>query len=123
MRVPSGASETFDASANGSRVRLLRDVAGIDMDLGGIETVDLSTAAGNDTIVTGAGLALATFATGLGADVRVAGGEAHDEINLGTGDGDDTITTSIETTGAALITIASNLGDLIGLAVDLGADD
>jgi hypothetical protein len=140
----SGANETFDLSANGERVRFLRDIAGIDMDLGGVETVDLATAGGTDTIVAGAGAALETFAIGLAADavadsvivggtteaddvevgshsgafvvsglgpeVRVTGGEPQDEVNIGTGDGDDSVTTSIETTGAALIDVDGGAG-------------
>jgi Ca2+-binding RTX toxin-like protein len=46
----SNASEQFDVSANGSRVRFFRDVASVTMDLNGIEKIDLSTQAGNDTI-------------------------------------------------------------------------
>jgi hypothetical protein len=49
---------------------------------------------------------------GLGAETRVAGGEpALDVLRVQTLAGDDEVT------------IASNLSDLIGLAVDLGADD
>ena len=40
----SNAAEKIDLSANGSRVRLTRDVAAIDMDFNGVETVNLTHA-------------------------------------------------------------------------------
>jgi hypothetical protein len=46
----SNAGERIDLTANGSRVRLTRDVAAIDMDLGGIESLDLRALGGADTI-------------------------------------------------------------------------
>ena len=46
----SDASEKFDISANGSRVRLTRDVGGVTLDLNGIETIDLNALGGADTI-------------------------------------------------------------------------
>ena len=39
----SNAAENIDVSANGTRVRLFRDVASITMDLNGIETLNLNT--------------------------------------------------------------------------------
>ena len=137
----SNASETIDVSANGSRVRLLRDVANVVTDLGGVERVELDALGGSDTLVAGstAGTELATFAvnlsadgvpdsiivggtqnddrvqlgsaggaqvvSGLGAEVQVTAGEAQDEINVGTGDGADTITTGVEVTGTAVFDV------------------
>lgn len=144
----SNAAETYDISASGARVRLLRDIASVNMDLGEIETIDLDVLAGSDTVV--AGNAPVTLdldlngVNGLGdqlpdsvivgatpeADeldvttpgggvavsgpattVRVTGGEAHDEINVGTGEGDDRITTSVDTTGAALVDVDGGPGE------------
>ena len=142
----SNIAETIDVSANGPRVRLLRDIANIDMDLGGVERVDVDAVGGSDTLVAGdtAGTELETFAvnlsafggggdtvpdsviaggtpkddsvelgsagdaqvvSGLAAEVQVTGGEAHDEINVGTGDGADTVTTSVAVTGTALFDV------------------
>ena len=39
----ANASETIDVSANGSRVRLLRDIANINLDLGGVERVEVDS--------------------------------------------------------------------------------
>jgi Ca2+-binding RTX toxin-like protein len=49
----SNAAEKIDVSANGSRVRLFRDVGAITMDLNGIEGLDLSTADSPDTVTIG----------------------------------------------------------------------
>src|SRR5262249_32463022 len=49
----SNAAENIDVSANGSRVRLFRDVGSITMDMNGIEGLDLSTAESPDTVTIG----------------------------------------------------------------------
>jgi Ca2+-binding RTX toxin-like protein len=46
-------AENIDISANGSRVRLFRDVGTVTMDLGGIEHIQLATAGGADTVNVG----------------------------------------------------------------------
>jgi Ca2+-binding RTX toxin-like protein len=46
----SNASENFDISANGSRVRFTRDVGNITMDLNGLEQVELRTLGGSDNV-------------------------------------------------------------------------
>jgi Ca2+-binding RTX toxin-like protein len=45
--------ENFDLSANGSRLRLFRDIANITMDVGSVEQVNLVTLGGADTITIG----------------------------------------------------------------------
>ena len=47
----SNASENFDISANGSRVRFFRDIGNVTMDLNGIERVELRTLGGADNVV------------------------------------------------------------------------
>jgi Ca2+-binding RTX toxin-like protein len=49
----SNASEHYDISANGSRVRLFRDVADVTMDLNGIEALNLNTLGSADTVTVG----------------------------------------------------------------------
>ena len=136
----SNIAETIDVSANGSRVRLLRDIANVNMDLGGVERVEVDSFGGSDTLVAGnaAGTELQTFAlhpgadslpdsvivggtpeddnvvlgndgaaqvvSGLAAEVQVTG-ELQDEINVGTGEGADTISTNVAVTGAALFDV------------------
>src|SRR5262245_57248599 len=43
-------NEKIDVSANGSRVRFTRDIAGITMDLAGVEVVDFNALGGADTV-------------------------------------------------------------------------
>ncbi|GJD53157.1 hypothetical protein OPKNFCMD_5928 [Methylobacterium crusticola] len=49
----SNASETIDVSANGGRVRFVRDVANVTMDLDNVEALDVRGLGGADTIVVG----------------------------------------------------------------------
>ena len=42
--------ENIDISANGSRVRLFRDVGNVTMDLDGVENIQLNALGGADTI-------------------------------------------------------------------------
>ena len=49
----SNAAEHIDVSANGSRVRLFRDVANITMDLNGIENLNVATLGSADTVTVG----------------------------------------------------------------------
>jgi len=49
----SNASEHFDISANGSRVRLFRDVAAVTMDVNGIEALNLAARGSADRITVG----------------------------------------------------------------------
>jgi Dockerin type I domain len=46
----SDQSEKFDLSSNGGRVRLTRDVGGITMDVGGVETFTVNALGGADTV-------------------------------------------------------------------------
>lgn len=46
----SNAPENIDISANGTRVRLFRDVGNVTMDLGGIEHIQLATLGGADNV-------------------------------------------------------------------------
>jgi Ca2+-binding RTX toxin-like protein len=68
----SNAAEHIDISANGSRVRLFRDVAAVTMDLNGVEKIALSALGGADTItvndLTG------TDATQIAIDLAATGG-------------------------------------------------
>ncbi len=90
----SNASETIDISANGSRVRLFRDVANVTMDLNGVERIQLSTLGGNDIIDASAmlaGIAL-TLDSGTGADTLIVGSGTLSADNRDDGgDGFDTL--------------------------------
>jgi Ca2+-binding RTX toxin-like protein len=74
----SNAAEHIDLSANGSRVRLFRDVAAITMDLNGVEGLDLSTVGSADTVNIG---------DLTGTDMRQANIDLSGTRGSGTGDG------------------------------------
>ena len=80
----SNAGETIDVSANGSRVRLLRDVANVNQDLGGVERIEVDSFGGSDTLVAGdvAGTELETFAFDLNA-TNGSGDTVPDSVIVG----------------------------------------
>ncbi len=160
----SAAAETIDVSANGPRVRFLRNIANVVTDLGGVERIELDALGGSDTVVAGdtAGTELETLAVNLSAfggagdtvpdsviaggtpeddavvlgnqggaqtvsgattEVEVTGGEAHDEINVGTGDGSDTITANVAVAGSAVFDVdGGNSIDTLDYTGTAGAD-
>jgi hypothetical protein len=106
----SDAAEKFDISANGSRVRLTRDVGGVTMDLGGIEEIDLNPLGGADTVTVNN--TAATDLTTVNLDL---------EGTAGTGDGqpDAVILNGTEGDDLAQISAFDNgtrIGAVMGLA-------
>jgi Ca2+-binding RTX toxin-like protein len=93
----SNANETIDLSANGSRVRLFRDVANVTQDMKGIENLALHTLGGSDTVTVG---------DLTGTDLR------HDNVDLsasgGTGDGQTDTVIADGTDGADRVHVGSN---------------
>jgi Ca2+-binding RTX toxin-like protein len=85
-------NEKFDISANGSRVRLSRDVAGITMDLHGVETLDVNTQGGADDVTVNdlTGTDVSEVKIDLGVNGTADG--AADTITLNATNGDDAIT-------------------------------
>jgi Ca2+-binding RTX toxin-like protein len=88
----SGANvaENIDVSANAGRVRFFRDIAGVTMNLGGVEGVDFNALGGADNVVVNdlGGTDLAEINT----DLRAAGGAgdaAADNIMVHGTNGDD----------------------------------
>ena len=96
----AGAAENFDVSANGGRVRFLRDVANITMDLNDTEFIDVQALGGNDDAVvndtTGTGLKIVAF--DLDAAIGGGGGDgAADSVTVnGTNNPDDIQITAID---------------------------
>jgi Ca2+-binding RTX toxin-like protein len=88
-------SENIDVSANGSRVRLARNVANITMDLNGIESIDTETKGGADNVVVNdlSGTGVATVIAGLAS---TAGGDdgAADNVAVNATTGDDVVLVS-----------------------------
>jgi Ca2+-binding RTX toxin-like protein len=97
----SNAGERIDVSANGSRVRLFRDVAAVTMDLNGIQTIRVRTLGSADTVTVGD--LTGTDARTVGVDLAGTDGMPDltaDTVNvLGTA-GDDRIKLSNADNGA-----------------------
>lgn len=92
----SNAAEVFDLSSNGGRLRFTRNVAGIVMELNGVEQVDLQSLGGADAVtvndlsstdVTGVNVDLAGTLGGSAGDaqpdaITVNGTQMADTINI-----------------------------------------
>jgi Ca2+-binding RTX toxin-like protein len=114
----SNASEQFDISANGQRVRLDRNVGGIVMDLNGIEGIDLTTLGGADKVnvndLTGTELTSLNLDLSAGAASGVGDGLAETVVVNGTSGND-----------AILVTGSAGSASVLGLAARVnitGAD-
>jgi Ca2+-binding RTX toxin-like protein len=148
----SNAPENIDVSANGSRVRLFRDVANITMDLNGLENLNVNTFGSADvtTVDDLSGTDVKHVNANLGAnggggdgadDIVIANGTAGpDKVHVGTLEGDVLVTglpaalqisgsegandgLQINTLGGKdSVAIASGVSQLINPSVDLGAD-
>jgi Ca2+-binding RTX toxin-like protein len=89
----SGADERFDVTSIGSRTRLTRDIANVNLDLAGMERLDVNPAGGADT-------------TGLAAIVEINRSDpALDSFHIDTKPGNDLV--SILPSARELITITT----------------
>jgi Ca2+-binding RTX toxin-like protein len=148
----SNIGEHIDVAANGSRVRLTRDVAGITMDLDGIESTAVRALGGSDTVtvrdLTGTGLKtanvdLAAFdgaGDGSADTVTLNGSDRAERVRvnragsqvLTTGLAAQTTITGSEAANDVLrvntlggrddVQVAPDVSTLITPVVDLGAD-
>ncbi len=126
----SNAGEKIDLSANGSRLRLFRDVGNITMDTNGVETVDVNLLGGADTLTVHD--LSGTDVTSVKTDLAVNGGGdgSSDQVVVDGTNGNDAITVagsngSATVSGlAAGVTITGAEPSLDGLTVNaLGGDD
>jgi hypothetical protein len=108
----SNAAERFDVSANGSRVRLFRDVANITMDLNGIEALDLNTLGSADNV---------TIGDLTGTDLKNADVDLSATPGSGVGDGAADTVIVDGTDGADDVKVGSTAGDVLvsGLSTDV----
>jgi Ca2+-binding RTX toxin-like protein len=82
--------ETFDVSANGTRVRFTRNIGTVTMDLNGVENIDLLTLDGADNV--NVGDLTGTDLTSIGVDLRghAGGGDGSaDTVTVSGTQGDD----------------------------------
>ena len=98
----ANASEKIDLSANGSRLRLFRDVGSITMDTNGVEQVDVNALGGADTVtandLTGTGVTRVNVDLGVGGagdgqsdHVVVNGTNGADAIKVAGSNGNATV--------------------------------
>ena len=148
----SNAGEQIALSANGSRVRLTRDVGNVTMDLSGIANVNVAALGGPDTItvndLTGTGVQNANINLGAqtgggdgAADTVIANGTDHaDRVSVTNNVGNvlvSGLTPQIQIAGSEpasdrlqlntlggtdRVTVAPDVSQLILPTVDLGAD-
>jgi Ca2+-binding RTX toxin-like protein len=87
-------NENINVSANGSRVRLTRDVGNVTMDVNGMETLGINASGGTDTITVNdlSGTGVGKVNIDLAAGGTVNGDGAVDTIVINATDGDDAIT-------------------------------
>jgi Ca2+-binding RTX toxin-like protein len=105
----SGAPESFDISANGSRVRFFRDVSSITMDLDDIERIDVEALGGADKAVVN---------DLNGTDLKNTELDLEGTIGGGAGDGQIDTTFVKGTNGGDSVNVAANAGavEVTGLA-------
>ncbi|HEY2424416.1 MAG TPA: calcium-binding protein [Pseudolabrys sp.] len=126
----SNIGEAIDISANGSRIRLTRDIGTVTMDVNDTETINVRALGGEDTItvndLTG------TDVTNVNVDLGVTGGGADDQadtIVLNATEGDDAITVTsnngvVTVTGLAKEVTISNFDTNDRIVINgLGGDD
>jgi hypothetical protein len=123
----AGAGETFDVSANGSRVRFARTPGNIVMDLDSIEALDVNTLGGADQVtvndLTGTGMTQVNVDLASALNGTTADGAA-DTVQVNGTDGNDSILADaangvVSVTGlAATVHIAHADPTLDTLAID-----
>jgi Ca2+-binding RTX toxin-like protein len=99
----AGIAERIDLSANGGRLRFVRDIASITMDTDGVEQVDFNALGGADVVTTND--LTGTDVTKVNVDLGVngAGDDASDSVVVNGTAGDDRIAAS-GSAGAASVT-------------------
>jgi len=124
-------AENFDLSANGTRIRLTRDIGNVVMDVNGLEQINLNALGGADTVTVNdlTGTGLATLNINLAASVGGADGAADNVIVNGTAGNDNIVVASSVSGGvkiggpATVVNIAGQDGALDQLAVNALAGD
>ena len=92
-------AEQIDISANGGRVRFVRDVAAITMDTNDVETIEFHALGGADKITVGdlSGTDVTKVAIDLAGTLGGAAGDGQADTVLTNGtNGDDTVTLSFQ---------------------------
>jgi Ca2+-binding RTX toxin-like protein len=115
-------AEAFDVSANGGRVRFLRNVANITMDLNDVEAIDVNALGGADTVTVNdvSGTDLTAVNSDLAAAIGGAVGDgAQDQVIVNATNGDDVIAVG----GASGSATVNGLAAAVGVTHAQVADD
>jgi RTX calcium-binding nonapeptide repeat (4 copies) len=105
-------NEKIDISANGSRLRFVRDVANVTMDVNGVEIVTFNALGGADTITVNnlSGTAVTQVDVNLAAtNGGTTGDNQADTVNVQGTSGDDTITVSGNSAGVTVTGLAATV--------------
>jgi len=108
----SNANENIDLSANGSRLRLSRDVGNVTMDVNGVEQVNVVALGGADTLTVNdlSGTDVAQVNLDLaGTPGSGAGDGQADTVIVNGTNGDDAITVAGDASGAAVLGLAAQV--------------
>jgi Ca2+-binding RTX toxin-like protein len=116
----ANVNEKMDIEANGSRVRLTRDVGNVTMDLNSIEHIRLNTLGGADSITVGdlTGTGVTQVALDLGTSTGTGDGAADQVVVNGTAKNDQ-----IQVTGAGTSVTVAGLAETVTIANAEGAND
>ena len=118
----SGASEIFDVSANGGRVRFTRNVGNIVMDLNDVESIDLNALGGADTLTVNdlSGTDLAQINTNLAGTLGGTAGDAQlDTVVVNATNGNDIV----DVFGSGSSYAVVGLSALVNVTNSEGAND
>jgi Ca2+-binding RTX toxin-like protein len=118
----SGAAELFEVSANGGRVRFVRNVGNIVMDLDGVERIDTNALGGDDRLTVNdlSGTDLSAVNADLAAALGGAAGDnAQDQVVVNATNGDD----SIQAAAAGGNVSVRGLAATVGIAHAQATDD
>ena len=101
----SNVNENIDLSANGSRLRLFRDVGNVTMDVNGVEQVNVAALGGADTLtvndLSGTGVTAVNLDLASPPGSGTGDGQADTVIVNGT-NGDDAITVAGDASGVSV---------------------
>ena len=108
----NAGNESFEASANGQRLRFTRNVGNIVMDVNGVESVDVNALGGPDTITVNdlSGTNVVELNARLAAVIGGTAGDGQPDnvIVNGTG-GDDVVSVSGNASGVSVIGLAAQV--------------
>jgi Ca2+-binding RTX toxin-like protein len=99
-------AENLDVSANGARVRVFRNIANVNLDVGGVERIAFEPRGGADAVVVNDTTGTELQRTDVDLSYGGAGDGAADQVVARGGDGDDSVTVD----GAGVV---SGLGGLV----------